>query len=187
MRSTARLTGRCLAPVLPSMLARAMATGVSTSGAGSPEQRAHVKAFMTEFFTNFNASNTVQAAQGWVDHLEGGGKMMLTMAGAMSTAQQGKSVAELIRQDKVHGITCTGANLEEDFFNLIAHSHYAEIKDIELLGERVPGWRELSSAHEQDLFEKGYNRVTDTCRRAWRPSSTRCSRRRGCTRVAVTR
>src|SRR5574339_227816 len=76
-----------------------------------------------------------------------------TLAGAMSTAELGKSIAELIRQDKVHGISCTGANLEEDVFNLVAHSHY----------ERVPHYRTLSSADEQALLDRHLNRVTDTC------------------------
>jgi len=37
----------------------------------------------------------------------------LTLAGAMSTAELGLSLAEMIRQEKVHAICCTGANLEE--------------------------------------------------------------------------
>ena len=59
--------------------------------------------------------------------------MMVTLAGAMSTAELGLSLAEMIRRDKVHIITCTGANLEEDIFNLVAHDHYV----------RVPKYREL--------------------------------------------
>ena len=51
-----------------------------------------------------------------------GGKMMVTLAGAMSTAELGISLAEMIRQDKVHIISCTGANLEEDIMNLVAHN-----------------------------------------------------------------
>ena len=61
--------------------------------------------------------------------------MIVTLAGAMSTAELGLSLAEMIRQDKVHAIVCTGANLEEDIFNLVAHDYY----------ERVPHYRDLSA------------------------------------------
>lgn len=79
--------------------------------------------------------------------------MMITLAGAMSTAELGISLAEMIRQDKVHIITCTGANLEEDVFNLVAHSHY----------KRIPNYRDLSPEDEQELLNGHFNRVTDTC------------------------
>lgn len=78
---------------------------------------------------------------------------MITLAGAMSTAELGLSLAEMIRQDKVHLISCTGANLEEDIFNLVAHDHY----------ERVPHYRQLSPQDEQALLDRHMNRVTDTC------------------------
>ena len=78
---------------------------------------------------------------------------MVTMAGAMSTAEIGKIFAEFIRKDKVQIISCTGANLEEDIMNLVAHSHY----------ERVPHYRDLTPQEEWDLLERGLNRVTDTC------------------------
>ena len=77
---------------------------------------------------------------------------MVTLAGAMSTAELGISFAEMIRQDKVQIISCTGANLEEDIMNLVAHSHY----------KRVPNYRELSPQQEWELLENHYNRVTDT-------------------------
>jgi len=79
--------------------------------------------------------------------------MMITLAGAMSTAELGKSLAEIIRQDKVQIISCTGANLEEDLMNMVAHSHY----------KRVPNYRDLTPEQEWELLEKGLNRVTDTC------------------------
>ena len=78
---------------------------------------------------------------------------MITLAGAMSTAELGKTLAEMIRQDKVHIISCTGANLEEDIMNLVAHKHY----------KRVPHYRDLTPQEEWDLMQKGLNRVTDTC------------------------
>ncbi len=79
--------------------------------------------------------------------------MMVTLAGAMSTAELGISLAEMIRQDKIDIISCTGANLEEDIMNLVAHSHY----------KRVPNYRDLSPQDEWELLENHYNRVTDTC------------------------
>ena len=79
--------------------------------------------------------------------------MMITLAGAMSTAELGISLAEMIRQDKVHAITCTGANLEEDLFNLVARSQY----------ERIPHYRELTGQQEEELLRRHLNRVTDTC------------------------
>ena len=78
---------------------------------------------------------------------------MITLAGAMSTAELGISLAEMIRQDKVSIISCTGANLEEDLMNLVAHDHY----------ERIPHYRYLSPDEEWNLLERGLNRVTDTC------------------------
>lgn len=112
-----------------------------------------VKAFIDRHYRHFNAAVVKDAAEGYVTHLNSGGKMMLTMAGAMSTAELGVSLAEMIRQDKVHAISCTGANLEEDIFNLVAHNEY----------ERVPNYRELTAEQEVELLERGLNRVTDTC------------------------
>lgn len=112
-----------------------------------------IKSFLKNHFKHFNAAATVDAAEAYVDHIESGGKMLVTLAGAMSTAELGKSLAEMIRQDKVHAISCTGANLEEDVFNLIANKHYV----------RVPHYRQLSPKEEMSLYKSGLNRVTDTC------------------------
>ncbi len=95
----------------------------------------------------------MDAAEAYNAHLASGGKMFMTVAGAMSTAELGLSLAEMIRQDKVHGICCTGANLEEDVFNLVAHDFY----------ERVPHYRDLTPADEAGLLNRHMNRVTDTC------------------------
>lgn len=112
-----------------------------------------VSKFIQHHFRHFNAAALVDAAKGYEKHLEEGGKMMITLAGAMSTAELGISLAEMIRQDKVHIISCTGANLEEDIMNLVAHSHY----------KRIPNYRDLTPQDERQLLEKGLNRVTDTC------------------------
>lgn len=113
----------------------------------------HIANFMKKHYRHFNAATCVDASEGWINLLEKGGKMLVTLAGAMSTAELGISLAELIRQDKVHAISCTGANLEEDLFNLVAHSHY----------KRIPDYRSLTKEDEAKLCESGYNRVTDTC------------------------
>lgn len=113
----------------------------------------NIQEFMKKHFKHFNAASCVDAAQGWVNHLNNGGKMFITLAGAMSTAELGISLAEMIRQDKVHGISCTGANLEEDIYNLVAHTHY----------ERIPNYRSLTKEDEVALYDRGLNRVTDTC------------------------
>ncbi len=116
-------------------------------------KRNTISKFIEEHFLHFNAAALKDAAIGYEKHLAENGKMMITLAGAMSTGELGKSLAEMIRQDKVHIISCTGANLEEDLMNLVAHSHY----------ERVPHYRDLTPKEEWGLLEKGLNRVTDTC------------------------
>src|ERR1700733_12182187 len=112
-----------------------------------------ISKFIKHHYRHFNAAALVDAAEGYKKHIDGGGKMMITLAGAMSTAELGLTLAEMIRQDKVHLISCTGANLEEDIFNLVAHTHY----------ERVPHYRSLTAEDEMELLERGMNRVTDTC------------------------
>ena len=109
--------------------------------------------FIEKYFLHFNAASLIDAANGYITHLEEGGKMMITLAGAMSTAEMGKILAEMIRQDKVQIISCTGANLEEDLMNLVAHDHY----------KRIPNYRDLTPQQEWELLEQGLNRVTDTC------------------------
>lgn len=112
-----------------------------------------VSSYIAHHFLHFNAAALIDAAKAYESHLDRGGKMMVTLAGAMSTAELGKSLAEMIRQDKVHIISCTGANLEEDLFNLVAHSHY----------KRIPHYRDLSPQDEAALLDQHFNRVTDTC------------------------
>ncbi len=122
-------------------------TDIDMAGKGPVSQ------FMLKNYLHFNAATVVDAAQGYEMHLTKGGKMMVTLAGAMSTAELGISLAEMIRQGKVDIISCTGANLEEDLMNLVAHSHY----------RRVPNYRDLTPQDEWDLMKQHLNRVTDTC------------------------
>lgn len=115
----------------------------------------NVSEFLSTHFRHFNARELLASAQAYRDFLDAPnpGRMMVTLAGAMSTGELGISLAEMIRQGKVHAITCTAANLEEDIFNLVAHDEY----------EIVTNWRALSAADEVALRDRGFNRVTDTC------------------------
>lgn len=119
----------------------------------TPSPDGFLRRFSERHYRHFNAAVIADAARGYEAVLDAGGHMMVTLAGAMSTAELGKSLAEMIRQDKVHIISCTGANLEEDVMNLVAHNHY----------ERVPHYRDLSPEEEAALLARGLNRVTDTC------------------------
>lgn len=112
-----------------------------------------VRSFMELHYRHFNARETLEAARAYETHIAEGGKMLLAMAGAMSTGQLGVSLARIIREGNVHAISCTGANLEEDLFNLLANKDYEIIHD----------WRALSAEDEQALHDRGMNRVTDTC------------------------
>ena len=112
-----------------------------------------ISAFLRHHYRHFNSAVVVDAAEAYSRHVDSGGSMMITLAGAMSTAELGLSLAEMIRAEKVHAICCTGANLEEDVFNLVAHEHYV----------RIPHYRHLSPEQEESLLEQHLNRVTDTC------------------------
>lgn len=112
-----------------------------------------ITSFMDRHFRHFNAAALVDAARAYCELLDDGGCMFLTMAGAMSTAELGISLAEMIRRDKIQAICCTGANLEEDLFNLVAHDYYV----------RLPDYRDLTPEQEQGLLDRHMNRVTDTC------------------------
>lgn len=109
--------------------------------------------FIEKHYRHFNAAALVDAAKGYKTHVESGGPMLVAMAGAMSSGELGLSLAEMIRQGKVGIICCTGANLEEDIFNLVAHDHYV----------RIPNYRDLTPEDEEKLLDKHLNRVTDTC------------------------
>jgi deoxyhypusine synthase len=112
-----------------------------------------IKSFIRRHYRHFNSAALVDAAEAYCTFVDAGGKMLLAMAGAMSTAELGLSLAEMIRRDKIHAISCTGANLEEDLYNLVAHDHYV----------RVPNYRELTPEDEHELLSRHLNRVTDTC------------------------
>jgi deoxyhypusine synthase len=112
-----------------------------------------VKRFIERNYRHFNAAVIADAAKAWCKHLDEGGKMLLTLGGAMSTAELGICIAELIRREKIHALSVTGANMEEDVFNLVAHDHYV----------RLPHYRSLTKEDELNLLGRHLNRVTDTC------------------------
>jgi deoxyhypusine synthase len=112
-----------------------------------------IRQFMEENYLHFNAREALEAAKAYDSHIRSGGKMLITLAGAMSTGELGITLARMIREGKVHGVCWTGANLEEDVFNLLAHDEY----------RLVPDWRALSAEDEKALYDSGMNRVTDTC------------------------
>jgi deoxyhypusine synthase len=119
----------------------------------TPTTLGPVSAFVEEHFRHFNAAVVRRASEAWIRLLERGGRMFLAMAGAMSTAELGRSLAEMIRRDQIHAICCTGANLEEDLFNLVGHREYVQL----------PEYRDLTPADELELMRRGLNRVTDVC------------------------
>lgn len=112
-----------------------------------------VREFMERHYLHFNSREVVDAAKAYEAHIAAGGKMMITLAGAMSTARIGRILGRMIDAGYVHAICCTGANLEEDVFNLLAANDYKIIRD----------YRGLRAEDEKALYDQGYNRVTDTC------------------------
>ena len=122
-------------------------------GNGGERKNSPIRDFIKDNYRHFNSAVVVEASEAWIEHLKKGGKMFLAMAGAMSTGELGVSLAEVIRRDKIHAISTTGANIEEDVFNLVAHDHY----------KKIPGYRNLTREEEVALRDSGLNRVTDTC------------------------
>ncbi|WP_261344047.1 deoxyhypusine synthase family protein [Roseimaritima sediminicola] len=120
-------------------------------GGGGPS----VSKFLEQHYRHFNARELLAGAKAYRDFVDParGGRMLVSLAGAMSTGELGISLAAMIRAGKVHAISCTAANLEEDLFNLVAHDEYKIVED----------WRALSAADEVALRDQGFNRVTDTC------------------------
>ena len=105
--------------------------------------------FVERHFRHFNAGELRRCSESLCEFVDDGGRLMITLAGAMSTAEIGRSLAPAIREGKVHAICCTGANLEEDLFHLIAASHYGDI----------PNWRDLSPSEESQLKNRITNRT----------------------------
>jgi deoxyhypusine synthase len=111
-----------------------------------------VSAYAERTLNHLNGGSTMQAALWLKKHVENGGKIVVTLAGALSSFQIGVMLAELIRQDKVHLVSATGANHEESYYRYVAHSHYANI----------PRYTELTPEQEAELRDAGLRRITDT-------------------------
>ena len=112
-----------------------------------------VRSTIASYFHHFNAGELSKMSSSLLKHIESGGKVFITLAGAMSTAGIGQLLAPMIREGYVAAISCTGANLEEDVFRMMASPHY----------ESIENWRTLSLENEQELFNRKMNRVTDVC------------------------
>lgn len=110
-----------------------------------------VRDFIENNYRHFNSGVLADCASSLRSFLEQDGRLMVTLAGAMSTAEIGRTLAPAIKAQRVHAICCTGANLEEDLFGLLARSSYESIGD----------WRQLTAQDETNLLERGMNRVTD--------------------------
>ena len=110
-----------------------------------------IRDFIKRHYHHFNAGALADCAESLNEFLENDGRLIITLAGAMSTAGIGRSLAPAIRAQRIHAICCTGANLEEDLFRLVASSSYEKVED----------WRDLTAESDADLAERGMNRVTD--------------------------
>lgn len=108
--------------------------------------------FILKNYKNFNARVTRDALIAYWKHLQAGGKMFWTLAGAMSSAQLGITLAPAIREGLIHGISSTGANLEESLFRLVAHHSYKDF----------PEYRYFTKADDTKILEDRMRRVTDT-------------------------
>ena len=108
--------------------------------------------FVLKNYKNFNSRATRDALLAYWRHIEGGGKMFWAVAGAMSSAQLGITLAPAIRAGLIHGLSVTGANLEESLFRLVAHDHYKDF----------PDYRYLTKQDDTKILDDRMRRVTDT-------------------------
>lgn len=108
--------------------------------------------FVLGNYKNFNARVTRDALIAYWKHLQAGGKMFWTLAGAMSSAQLGITLAPAIREGIIHGISSTGANLEESLFRLVANNSYQDF----------PEYRYFSKSDDTRILNERMRRVTDT-------------------------
>ena len=105
-----------------------------------------------KLFFNFNARQMKDATLAFKKHLDDGGKMLVAMGGAMSSAQMGITLAPMIKENKIHAVSCTGANLEESVFRLVAHNSYKD----------YPDYRYFTKEDDEKILNRGERRVTDT-------------------------
>ncbi len=108
--------------------------------------------FVLKNYKNFNARATRDALLAYQRHIDAGGKMFWAVAGAMSSAQLGITLAPAIRAGLIHGLSVTGANLEESLFRLVANQHYKDF----------PDYRYLTKGDDTRILNDRMRRVTDT-------------------------
>ncbi len=116
------------------------------------KSKAPVSVFAERTLNHCNGGATLQAALWLKNHLAQGGKLVVTLAGALSSFQIGVMLAELIKKNKVHLVSATAANHEESYYRYVAHSYYANI----------PRYTELTPEQEEELRDAGLRRITDT-------------------------
>src|SRR3569832_2195608 len=108
--------------------------------------------FVVGNFKTFNARATRDATLAYWRHIEKGGRMFWAVAGAMSSAQLGVTLAPAIRAGLIHGLSATCANLEESLFRLVAHDHYKDF----------PDYRYFTKQDDTKILDQRMRRVTDT-------------------------
>jgi len=141
-----------LSPGLQKLIVEDHTRASGTLSANIKDSTTPVSSFAQRTLLHCNGGSTMEAALWLKDHLANGGKLVITLAGALSSFQIGVALAELIRKDKVHLISATGANHEESYYRYVAHSHYANI----------PRYTELTPEQEMELRDAGLRRITDT-------------------------
>ncbi len=141
-----------LSPGLRKLIEPDNRKSVGTLSDNVKKSSAPVSAFAQKTLNHLNGGSTLQSALWLKNHLKNGGKLVVTLAGALSSFQVGVMLAELIRKNKVHLVSATGANHEESYYRYVAHSHYANI----------PRYTELTPQQEAELRDAGLRRITDT-------------------------
>lgn len=141
-----------LSPGLQKLIVEDVSVAKGTLSEHIKESSTPVSRFAERTLLHCNGGSTLQAALWLKSHLENGGKLVITLAGALSSFQVGVTLAELIRKDKVHLVSTTGANHEESYYRYVAHSHFGNI----------PRYTELTPEQEAELRDVGLRRITDT-------------------------
>ncbi|MBI5531058.1 MAG: deoxyhypusine synthase family protein [Candidatus Doudnabacteria bacterium] len=141
-----------LSSSLKKMIEPDLRKSIGTLSQNTKKAKNPVSAFADQTLKHLNGGSTLQAALWLKNHIDNGGKLVVTLAGALSSFEVGVMLAELIRQNKVHLVSATGANHEESYYRYVAHSHYANI----------PRYTELTPEQEAELRDAGLRRITDT-------------------------